>query len=77
VAWVWDDRRALELVRYTFAQSVPLPGFDSTVKNLEDFLFPGPLQKTVLVVLAIAHKFLALLFLFLIGLALRNLFKMK
>jgi hypothetical protein len=77
--WVWDGEHASDLVRYVIAQSMPLPGLDKMTQNLEESLFRGlgPVDRAALLVLVVLHKVLVLLFLFLIGLALRNLFKMK
>jgi hypothetical protein len=77
--WVWDGEHALELARYAISQSIPLPGLDKMTQNLEETLFRrlGPVDRALLLVLVVLHKLSALLALFLIGLGLRNLFKMK
>jgi hypothetical protein len=75
-AWVWDGTHASELVRYALAQ-MPLPGLEGTAQSFEGDLFPAPYQRIVLSVVVIMHKLAVLLFLFLIGLGLRNTFKMK
>jgi hypothetical protein len=78
-AWVWDGENASELARYAISQSIPLPGLDKMTQNLEETLFRrlGPVDRGLLLVLVVLHKLSALLALFLLGLGLRNLFKMK
>jgi hypothetical protein len=64
-------------LQFTIANMVPLPdsGF---LKDLRLHLFgPSPFASVIALIVEITQKFLALVGYFLIGLALRNLFKMK
>ncbi|MEQ1838102.1 MAG: hypothetical protein ABL858_07180 [Candidatus Nitrotoga sp.] len=72
----WE--RTMQWAHYALLNAVPLPGFDKTLEVLRGDLFPrGATIQLLLTVLEILHKTFSLLAFFLIGLALRNLFKMK
>jgi len=72
----WE--RTLQWVHYALLNAVPLPGFDKTLEFLRIELFPiHPWTQLLVTVLEILHKTVSLVAFFLIGLALRNLFKMK
>lgn len=74
-----DWARTIDLGEYVLINAVPLPGFDKVQSELREVLFrpdTGGLGRIV-ILLDVIHKILALVALFLAGLALRNLFKMK
>lgn len=73
-----DWSRTAEWAQFTVINAVPLPGFDRTLTELREALF-GPRETTLLAaaVIELLHKAVSLLALFLTGLALRNLFKLK
>jgi hypothetical protein len=67
-----------ELIQFTLLQSLPLPGLDKWSDTLRLCLFPTEGLKSVAFTIALMlHKAVSLLAVFLFGLALRNLFKMK
>jgi len=64
--------------QFVLLNLLPLPGFDSTLKELRSTLFGNSGWWPLLATIAEAmHKICVLLAVFLIGLALRNLFKLK
>ncbi len=70
--------RTLQWVHYALLNAVPLPGFDKNLELLRSDLFSNEaIIQFIVTVLEILHKTVSLLAFFLIGLALRNLFKMK
>ncbi len=72
----FDGAQTVHWIAYSFVNSLPLGGVEEASRDLRGALFgvkPAPWLPVVLVM----HKVLSLLFLFLIGLALRNLFKLK
>lgn len=72
----WE--RTLQWMHYALLNAVPLPGFDKTLDALRSDLFhKAEAIQFIVTVLEILHKTVSLLAFFLIGLALRNLFKMK
>jgi uncharacterized protein YjbI with pentapeptide repeats len=65
-------------VEFSLLQSLPLPGLDKLSDTLRGQLFPTEgLISIAVTVAVILHKAISLLALFLMGLALRNLFKLK
>lgn len=75
---VQDCRFALQWLEFSLAQTLPLPGFDKLSDAARKEFWPvGAEWSFALSLLVIAHKTISLAFLFLIGLALRNLFKLK
>ena len=65
-------------IEFTLVQALPLPGLDKLSESLRDMLFYRTGAWSVAVTaMVILHKSLSLLALFLIGLGLRNLFKLK
>ncbi len=76
--WAEDCQIKSELWQFTLIQTLPLPGFDKWSESLREGLFPkGDWQSVLLTVFVMLHKAIAFLAVFLFGLALRNLFKMK
>jgi len=75
---LWTDSCQIksELWQFTLMQALPLPGFDKWSESLRECLFLKHPSAT-LPIFVMLHKTIALLALFLSGLALRNLFKMK
>ena len=67
----------LQWVQYTLINAVPLPGSELTLKELRGPLFGSTAPSLWLTVLEMLHKTISFVSLFLVGLALRNLFKMK
>lgn len=63
--------------QYVFINAVPLPGFDRVQEPLRSALFCTEGARSVALVIEAVHKTASLIALFLFGLALRNLFKMK
>lgn len=63
-------------LEFGLLQSIPLPGMDTWNDTLQKELFPKGVINLV-TISVILHKLISLFTLFLIGLALRNLFKMK
>ena len=63
--------------QYVFINAVPLPGFDRVQEPLRLALFCTEGVRSVALVIEAVHKTASLIALFLFGLALRNLFKMK
>ena len=65
-------------VEFSLLQALPLPGLDKLSETLRGQLFPSSGWISIGVTLAvIAHKTISIAALFLAGLALRNLFKLK
>lgn len=76
--WLWTEGCQIksELWQFTLMQALPLPGFDKWSESLRECLFLKH-PSAWLPFFVMLHKTIALLALFLSGLALRNLFKMK
>jgi hypothetical protein len=72
----FDGPQTLRWITYSFVNSLPLGGLDDASRELRKVLFPPEVSPWLSIVL-VFHKVLSLLFLFLVGLALRNIFKMK
>ena len=74
----FDSDRTSEWAQYVLLNAVPLPGLSELQQDLRDALFveTGGVQLAA-VLLETFHKTCALIALFLTGLAVRNLFKMK
>jgi hypothetical protein len=73
-----DLDRTSKFLRYVLIDTFPLPGFEKTQIDLRSSLFgQNEWIETTAVFFEIAHKFLSLGCYFLLGLAFRNLFKMK
>lgn len=75
------SERTLTTAQYVLINTIPAPGIDKTQQKLREDLFetetsPTPLSAIALF-LEFIHKFIALLCVFLSGLAVRNLLKMK
>ncbi len=80
LCWYWaeDCQIKSELWQFTLMQTLPLPGFDKWSESLREGLsLKGGWKIALLPVFVMLHKAIALLAVFLFGLALRNLFKMK
>lgn len=78
-SWAEDCQINFHLVQYSILQSLPLPGFEKWSNDLKEHLF-ARLQGWNIVFLPLIimiHKGISLIAIFLLGLALRNLFKMK
>jgi len=75
---LWDQRCALDsdLLQFGILQALPLPGFDKAAEALRQGLFSNA-NGLILTLVIAGQKILSLLSLFLFGLAVRNLFKMK
>lgn len=73
-----DWSRTLSLIRYVLINAAPLPGFDELQEGLREELF-GTNGVTLFAVflMDIGHKIAAVVLIFLLGLAIRNLFKIK
>lgn len=70
--------RISDLAQYTLLNAAPLPGFEKKLDGLRIALFPtDALTQLTVTIMEISHKSLSLVAFFLVGLALRNLFKMK
>ena len=74
-----DWGRTSQWAQYVLFNSLPLPGFDKYQLSLREELFDRQDQTRLLFVILfdLLHKGCALVALFLVGLALRNLFKMR
>jgi hypothetical protein len=73
-----DCQIRYDLIQFTLLQALPLPGLDKWSDSLRCDLFPDEGCKSVAFTAALMiHKAISLLAVFLFGLALRNLFKMK
>jgi uncharacterized protein YjbI with pentapeptide repeats len=72
----FDGAQTADWLTYSFVNSLPLGGLEEPTRELRAALFGGK-PAAWLPVLLVVHKVLSLLFLFLVGLALRNLFKLK
>ena len=70
---------APQWLEFLLLQTLPLPGFDKFSDTAREVFWPkeGAWWSFVLSILVILHKTISLAALFLIGLALRNLFKLK
>lgn len=69
---------APEWLQFSLLQTLPLPGLDKLSETARDAFWPkGAWWHLALLALVIVHKTISLAMLFLIGLALRNLFKLK
>ena len=76
--WQADCHIRYDLLQFTLLQALPLPGLDKWSDSLRQTLFPKEGWGSVWVIVAVTiHKVISLLAVFLFGLALRNLFKMK
>lgn len=76
--WQTDCQIRYNLLQFGLLQSLPLPGLDKWSDSLRQTLFPTEgLSSLLLAAAVMLHKAISLLALFLFGLALRNLFKMK
>lgn len=67
----------VQWIKFSLLNAIPLPGFAETMGLLRTKLFPDVSIELIVIILEILHKTFSLLAFFLIGLALRNLFKMK
>lgn len=74
----FDSERTWQWFRYVLINTFPVPGFDKVQMDLRIGLFgqDGYLT-TIATILEMLHKVISLGCVFLLGLALRNLFKMK
>lgn len=73
-----DCQIRYDLIQFTLLQTLPLPGLDKWSDCLRSELFSEGGWKSVAFTAALMfHKAISLLAVFLVGLALRNLFKMK
>jgi uncharacterized protein YjbI with pentapeptide repeats len=73
-----DCQIRYDLIQFTLLQALPLSGLDKWSDSLRCYLFPDEGLKSVAFTAALMiHKAISLLAVFLFGLALRNLFKMK
>ena len=73
-----DRERTAQWAEYVLLNAIPLPGFDKIQMDLRTQLFSGSQATMLAVVIAdMVHEASALVAVFLAGLALRNLFKMK
>jgi hypothetical protein len=73
-----DWQRTMQWVQYVLFNAIPLPGFDKAQLALREKLFsPDAGTMLAVIVFDMLHKSCALIAVFLAGLALRNLFKMK
>jgi uncharacterized protein YjbI with pentapeptide repeats len=63
--------------KFTLLNAIPLPGFDRILADMRTALFHGELMSSIAILVELLHKTVSLLAIFLEGLALRNLFKMK
>ncbi|TAK63435.1 pentapeptide repeat-containing protein [Methylobacter sp.] len=78
--WQTECQIRFDLLQFSLIQALPLPGLDKWSDSLRQCLFPtasGAWQGIMLTGILMLHKALSLLAVFLMGLALRNLFKMK
>jgi hypothetical protein len=74
----FDPDRTLQWLRYVAINTLPVPGFDKTQMELRDALFgKDGAVVSIAMALEMLHKIVSLGCAFLLGLALRNLFKMK
>lgn len=72
----WD--RTLQWIRYVLINTFPVPGLDKVQLELRELLFgKNGAVVTAAMALEMLHKIISLGCVFLLGLALRNLFKMK
>jgi len=72
-----DTQVTVQWIKFSVLNAVPLPGLADTLGLLRKELFPDATTEMKVIILEILHKTFSLLAFFLIGLALRNLFKMK
>ncbi len=76
--WQADCYIRYDVLQFALLQALPLPGLDKWSYDLQQCLFPKEgWQSAVLALVVMFHKAVSLLAVFLFGLALRNLFKMK
>lgn len=76
--WHTECQIRPDLLQFSLIQALPLPGLDKWSDSLRQCLFhANGWQGVWLTGILVLHKALSLLAMFLIGLALRNLFKMK
>jgi uncharacterized protein YjbI with pentapeptide repeats len=73
----FDGSQAKKWIQLSLLQSLPFPGFDELAKGALNELLGGKATPLVITVIIVFQKVAALLLLFLSGLALRNLFKLK
>ena len=74
----FDSDRTSRWFRYILINTLPIPGFDKTQMELRVDLFgQDGYIATLATALEMLHKVISLGCVFLLGLALRNLFKMK
>jgi hypothetical protein len=66
-----------DLFLISLSQALPLPGFDKFAESANTRLFGASYSSIALTLTIILHKAISLLALFLMGLGLRNLFKLK
>lgn len=75
------ESRTWQWLRYTTINTFPIPGFDKTLLGLREALFGDGEEYgwhlTLAIALEMIHKLISFGCAFLLGLALRNLFKMK
>jgi uncharacterized protein YjbI with pentapeptide repeats len=73
-----DGLQALRWLSYSLVNSLPLGGLDQASSELRNVLFAANSEASPwFSMILVLHKLVSLLFLFLIGVGLRNLFKMK
>jgi hypothetical protein len=80
ISWQAEWQIRYDQLQFALMQALPLPGLDKWSDTLRQYLFPrasGAWQGIMLTGILMLHKALSLLAVFLMGLALRNLFKMK
>lgn len=66
-----------EWVKFSLLQGLPLPGLDSIGDKVWGQLYGAKATSAIVVAAVLLHKTFSLLALFLVGMGLRNLFKMK
>lgn len=77
-SWQEYCRINYQLIQFSMIQSLPLPGLDKWGYSLQEELFKkNDWHSAFLTISMMLHKGVSLLGVFLVGLALRNLFKMK
>jgi hypothetical protein len=80
ISWQAEWQIRYDQLQFALIQALPLPALDKWSDSLRQYLFPtasGTWQGIMLTGILMLHKALSLLAVFLMGLALRNLFKMK
>lgn len=74
----YNHHLTIQWLQFTLLNLFPLPGFNDTLQELRDNLFGDSGWWPLLaIIVEVLHKICILLAIFLIGLALRNLFKLK